>query len=160
MLTHHAANRHMMPLSNGVAPYPYEGRPDGMAADGQYRSALTVLQEVPNMGPTMTAPKTQVNPTHEQGFGRAPGWQWGWMRKNIPYSRSVINHNVARLGQLRVEGFLASGVHAPGRGAWQSGAGTNTPQRGVLPNPTTVYLTAAVPSAAIHGHAGGFSEPL
>lgn len=132
-----------VPAEPGAA-YPYDGSPNGMAADGIHRSALTIQQEVPNIGPVETAPKTQVNPTHEQGWGRAPGWQWGTMRKSIPTNPAFGRNGVKRIGQTRAEIDRNSGVHAPGAGTFQSGHFTRTPQRGVIAQPQTSYLTAAV----------------
>jgi len=137
----------LMPAGEPVptaVPYPWEGSDNGMAADGIHRSPLTMQQEVGNIGPVETAPKTQVNPTHEQGWGRAPGWQWGWMRKNIPTNPAFSRNAVKRLGQTRVEGPINSGKHAPGTGKYQDGHVTRTPQRGVLAQPQTTLLTAAV----------------
>jgi len=142
------------PVPTGVA-YPWDGNDNGMAADGIHRSALTMQQEVPNIGPVETAPKTQVNPTHEQGWGRAPGWQWGWMRKNIPTNPAFSRNSVKRIGQHpRRELIRNSGPHAPGAGKHQSGAQTRTPQRGVIAQPQTTYLTAAVTPISTWG------EPL
>ncbi len=139
----HAAMPSDAPVATGVA-YPYDGSNNGMAADGIHRSPLTIQQEVPNIGAVETAPKTQVNPTHEQGWGRAPGWQWGWMKKAIPTNPAFGRNGVKRLGQQRVEAAINSGVHAPGSGKYQAGQATRTPQRGVIAQPQTSYLTAAV----------------
>lgn len=131
------------PVPTGVA-YPYDGADNGMAADGIHRSALTIQQEIPNIGNVQTSPKTQVNPTHEQGWGRAPGWQWGWMKKAIPTNPAFGHNAVKRLGQQRDEAAINGGVHAPGSGKYQDGSRTRTPQRGVIAQPQTAYLTAAV----------------
>jgi hypothetical protein len=135
------------------APYPFDGSTTGSCSDGQQRTALTVMQEVPNIGQVQTAPKTRVNPTHEQGVGRAPGWKNGWMRKNIPYNLAFGRNCTKRLGQTRVEGPINSGVHGPGKGAWQSPMHA-TSHRGTIDPPQTVYLTAAIPPTPSWG------EPL
>ena len=146
MLTSLSLSKHMTRYTQ-EADYPFDGSPDGMAADTLFRNALTIQQGVPNIGDVQTAPKTQVNPTHEQGVGRAPGCKNGTMRKAIPINHAFGRNAVKRLGQhIRTEGILASGQHAPGRGKWQNQHSAK-PRRGVLPDPETVYLTAAVPSA-------------
>jgi hypothetical protein len=161
MLTNASLYTHMTPSQQGAQPYPYEGRPDGMAADTLFRSPLTVQQEVPNIGPSLTAPKTKVNPTLEQGWGRSPGWKNGWMRKNIPADMAAGGKVAcARLGQVRAEGILNSGLHAPGTGQWQSGHATQTPKRGVIAQPETVYLTADVTPQGAHAVTGSWGEPL
>lgn len=131
------------PVPTGVV-YPYDGSDNGMAADGIQRSALTIQQEVPNIGAIQTNPKTQVNPVLEQGWGRAPGWQYGWMKKAIPTNPAFGRNGVKRLGQTRSEGGLNSGRHAPGTGKYQDGSQTRTPQRGTIAQPQTAYLTAAI----------------
>jgi hypothetical protein len=142
MLSHGFAG-HLARRNPAAAPYPYDGAEQGLCAEGQARTALTIQQQVPNIGPTETSPRTSVNPTHEQGWGRAPGWQWGWMRKNIPLNLAFGSGSCARLGQTRVEYALNSGAHKPGSGKWQ-GMMHPTPRRGVLDQPQTAYLTAAV----------------
>lgn len=132
------------PQAPGGVPYPWEGADNGMAADGINRSALTIQQEVPNIGAVETAPRTSVNPTHEQGWGRAPGWQWGWMKKAIPTNQAFGRNGVKRIGQTRAEIDRNSGTHAPGSGKWQAGQATRTAQRGNLQQPETAYLTAAI----------------
>ena len=155
--------------------YPYNGDEDGNAAHGVHYSHLTIQQEVPNIGPVQTMPLTPVNPTHEQGFGRAPGWQHGWMRKNFPmdFGAASAPHRDARLGGptnsllstnphgVRAEGAINSGVHAPGSGKWQDGMiGGRHAGRGVVQPPATVYLTAAVGERAGNVAAGAWGEPL
>lgn len=162
MLTSLSLAGHMA-RNSPEAPYPWEGSEHGEAADGQNRTALTIQQEVPNIGEVQTAPKTQVNPTHEQGWGRAPGWQWGWMRKNIPFNLAFGRNGVKRLGQIRPDGGLNLGMHRPGVGKWQQPGVYPKPRRGVLAAPQTAYLTAAVSpvgsSAGAGAIAGSWGEP-
>jgi hypothetical protein len=153
MLTHARAGDHGHPTT--AQPVLFDGRTTGMAADARLVTPLTVQQEVPNLGTAQTAPQTQVNHTHEQGEGRAPGWQWGWMKKNIPFSPITAgSHKQGHYHSLRPEaprGF----AHPPGSGPGQ------VPQlrRGFRPfatlaQPTTVYNTAA------HSPLAPWAEPV
>ncbi len=96
----------------------WEGSETGMAAENERFSPLTVQQNVPNIGEAQTAPKQRVNPTHEQGEGRAPGWKWGWMRKNIPYAPVTQQHKQRPFGPLRTE-YPRNSSHPPGTGREQ-----------------------------------------
>lgn len=145
--------------SSGEAHPPrgfWEGAESGMAADTQYLTPLTVLQNVPNESTAQTAPRTSVNPTHEQGEGRAPGWQSGWMKKNIPEAgkAAIAAHMQKHFYGFRAEVPLGYG-HPPGRGPGQSVALHFVKHRpAVLPNQETSYFVA---SGA--GPIAGWGEP-
>lgn len=147
MLTHARTPHHGHPGTQ--EPVPFDGRTTGMAADVLLVTPLTVQQEVLNIGTAQTAPKTRVNPTHEQGDGRAPGWKWAWMRKNIPYApRTAGSHKQGHFHSLRAEAPRAF-AHPIGSGPGQ----TPRAKRGFRPltsiaQPTTVYNTAAHPPLA------------
>lgn len=135
---------------------PYDGSTTGMAAAGILLSPLTVQQNVPSLGSAQTGRNKQVNPTLEQGDGRAPGWKWGWMRKNIPFSpRTAGSHKQRKFGPvLRPEQRRGSG-HPPGSGPGQTPGLT----RGSRPfmslgQPETVYYTA------MHAPLTPWAEPV
>lgn len=82
----------------------HDGSETGMAASTIVRTPMTMQQNVPNMQAAEVAPQTQVVRPLEQGVGRAPGWKWAWMRKNIPYSPDHIQGHMQRnFGPLRAE---------------------------------------------------------
>lgn len=134
----------------------WEGSETGMAASGIVVTPLSIQQNVPNMQQVNHAPQTQVIPELEQGEGRAPGWKWGWMKKNIPYSPvHIASHMQRNFGPLRVEmplGFESTRkLNRPSQ--------TITEHYGKTPpvsldNPVTVFNTAAQPSLSTWG------EPL
>lgn len=96
---------HAVLMSHAPAAEPtdlYDGSETGMAASTIRRTPLTVQQEIPNIQPVQIAPQTQVVAALEQGEGRAPGWKWAWMRKNIPYSpEHIAGHMQRNFGPLR-----------------------------------------------------------
>lgn len=133
----------------------YEGSPTGMAASTLALSPLTVQQNVPNIGIAQHAPKTKVVAPLEQGEGRSPGWEWGWMRKNIPFAPSTQLHAQRHYGPLRAE-YPRGSAHPPGVGREQSPIFKQTKRRPtVLAGPETVYYTAAMPPTPTFG-----GEPL
>lgn len=147
----HAARPSHYPAS---PPEDYwEGSETGMAADTLVLTPLTVQQEVPNMQQFVHAPQTQVVPELEQGEGRAPGWKFGWMRKNIPYAPDhIASHMQRNFGPLRIEEPLG----------YESVRKLNRPSQTIiehigktppvsLDQPHTVYGTAAEPSLATWG---------
>jgi hypothetical protein len=146
MLTHARAGAHGPTFAE---PVLFDGRTTGMAADVQLLTPLTVQQNVPNLGSAQTNPKTQVNPTFEQGDGRAPGWKWGWMRKNIPFTPITAgSHKQKHFGPLRAERPRAS-AHPVGTGPGQiTGLRRGFRPFASLAQPTTVYNTAAHPPLA------------
>lgn len=152
MLVHSHAPDHTG--QQAPADVPYEGAQHGMAADTLLVSPLTVQQELPNAGGAQTGTNHWVNPTHEQGEGRAPGWKWGWMRKVIPFSpRTAGSHKQRHFSDLRPQLRRA---HPPGSGPGQAPGASF---QGFRPNmtlaqPTTVYKTAAHPPLA------PWSEPI
>lgn len=161
MLVHAPTNSGSHPAAEAPATAAagaplWEGSLTGMAAATLNLSPLTVQQNVPNMGEAQTAPKTRVNPTHEQGEGRSPGWKWGWMRKNIPFAPSTQLHRQANFGPLRAQVARNSGAHAPGLGPGLVPSLHNHKRRPtVLAGPETVYYTAAMPPSPTFG-----GEPL
>jgi hypothetical protein len=144
MLTHARAQPHDGAPQLAV---PYDGSTTGMAADTVTLIPLTVQQNVPNIASAQTNPKTQVNPTLEQGDGRAPGWKWGWMRKNIPFNRAQVAHSQPHYS-YRMQAELERGSgHFPGSGPGQLPGIT----KGFRPSqsfgePETVYNTVAAPA--------------
>jgi hypothetical protein len=144
------------PVHSAGAGMPlWDGSTTGMAASTLLLTPLTVQQNVPNIGDAQRAPKQRVDATLEQGVGRAPGWKWGWMKKNIPYAPVTAQHAQANFGAERHQRPRNSGVHAPGTGYMMSVAVKNHKRRPtVLAQPETVYYTAAMPPTPTWG------EPL
>ena len=141
----HAAARAHLP---DCAPADvWNGSETGMAADTLALTPLVEQQNVPNMQQVNHAPQTQVIPELEQGEGRAPGWKWAWMRKNIPYAPDHIESHAQRnFGPLRVEEPLG----------YESTRKLNRPSQSILEHtaknppasleaPHTVYNVAAEP---------------
>lgn len=134
----------------------WEGSETGMAAATIRRTPLSMQQGVPNIQQVQHAPQTQVIPALEQGEGRAPGWKWAWMRKNIPYSpEHIMSHAQRNYGPLRVEvplGYESTRkLNRPGQQIVEH-YGKTPPVS--LDNPQTVYAVAATPSLSTWG------EPL
>lgn len=131
----------------------WEGSETGMASGVIRVTPLSVQQDVPNMQVVAHAPQTQVIPELEQGEGRAPGWKWGWMRKNIPYAPDHISSHMQRnFGPLRIELPLG----------YESTKKLNRPSQTILEHfgktppvtldqPVTVYNTVAAPSLSTWG---------
>lgn len=150
----HAARAHHM---GGVGPTDlYDGSDTGMAASTIARTPLTVQQNVPNMQQVSHAPQTQVIPELEQGQGRAPGWKWAWMRKNIPYSPDHITGHMQRnFGPLRVEMPLGmESVRKLNRPSQTVVEHTGKMAPVTLAAPETAYATVTAPNLPTWG------EPL
>lgn len=153
MLTHHSKRPEHF-STHGHEQVPWEGAPTGMAADTIALTALTVQQNVPNMGEAQYAPQTQVVAPLEQGDGRSPGWKWAWMRKNFPLTFVELSHRQRKFGALRDE-YPVGYAHPPGSGPGQSVALHRTKRKPTsLGAPETVYFTAAEPPTPTWG------EPL
>jgi hypothetical protein len=156
MLVHAASHHSVAPAAQephtaaGGLPL-HEGSTTGMAADTEALTPLTVQQNVPNIGEAQHAPKTKVVAPLEQGEGRSPGWQWGWMRKNIPFAPVTQEHKQRKFGHLRAEYPRGTG-HPVGSGREQSPAFKQSKRRPtVLADPETVYFTAAMPPTSTFG---------
>lgn len=151
----HAARASHIPPVDTAGEY-WEGSETGEAADTLSLTPLTVQQNVPNMQQVNHAPQTQVIPELEQGEGRAPGWKWAWMRKNIPFAPDHIHgHEQRHFGPLRVETPLGYQsvlrLSNPGNTAIEH-FGKTPPA--TLEEPHTVYNTAVEPNLPTWG------EPL
>jgi hypothetical protein len=150
----HAAARAHLP---DCAPADvWNGSETGMAADTLALTPLIEQQNVPNMQQVNHAPQTQVIPELEQGEGRAPGWKWGWMRKNIPYApEHIASHSQRNFGKLRDElplGYETTRkLNRPSQSILEHHA-MNPPAS--LEQPHTVYNVASEPTLPTWG------EPL
>jgi hypothetical protein len=150
----HAAARAHLP---DCAPADvWNGSETGMAADTLALTPLIEQQNVPNMQQVNHAPQTQVIPELEQGEGRAPGWKWGWMRKNIPYApEHIASHSQRNFGRLRDElplGYETTRkLNRPSQSILEHHA-MNPPAS--LEQPHTVYNVASEPTLPTWG------EPL
>lgn len=161
MLVHSTAHETLTPAAaepQSAAPGGqgglWEGSTTGMAASTLALTPLTVQQNVPSIGEAQRAPKTKVDATLEQGEGRAPGWKWGWMRKNIPFAPVTQMHKQRPFGPLRTE-YPMSSAHPPGTGREQFPIFKEHKKRPtVLAGPETVYYTAAAPPTVT------WTEPL